>query len=104
MTTVKPECAVLRDPCPPDPGPNTMHVTILGAEATGRMIVADLACGCGMKGEMLASATTLGPQISALLASHSDVRRLIVYIREDMGLTLDQLTQWVDRCQRSDVR
>ncbi len=103
VPTVKPECAVLRDQCPPEPGPQTMHVTILGAEATGRMIVAELSCGCGVKGEILANATTFGAQIAALLAGHPEVRRLIVFMREDMGVGLEQLSQWVDRGQKSEA-
>lgn len=95
--TVKRECAALSGKSPPPPEERTMHMVILGAEAMGRMIIAELACGCGcgVTGELIASAKTLGPRITALLSDHPDVARLIVFMRTETGISRSQLTQWV---------
>ena len=95
--TVKRECIALSEKSPPPPKAQTMHMVIQGAEATGRMIVAELACGCGcrMTGELVVSAETLSPRITTLLSDHPEVAQLIVFVRPDTGISLSQLAQWL---------
>ncbi len=84
-----------------------MHVTILGAEATGRMIVADIICGCGAKEEILTTAATLSQHLAALLVAHPQVNRLTVFVREDIGISLDQFSRWMKSevgNQKSEIR
>lgn len=95
VRSISPVCEVLRDERPPEPGPGALHVVILGVEATGRMIVGDFTSGCGATGELIASATTLGQQVGALLGDHPHVQELRLYVPERLGIGAERVAEWV---------
>jgi hypothetical protein len=92
---IQPKCAVFRGGAAPEPDATTLQVTVLAAEATGRMIIAELRCGCGSTGEVVANGSTFGRHISSLVASHPEVCQVQVLVREDLGIGSDLLCQWI---------
>lgn len=88
-------CEVLCDSPAPAPGPGALHMVVLGVEAAGRMLVADVMTAGGGTGEIVASPSNLRQQVDVLLAQHPDVAHVRMFVPERLGISPEQLLKWV---------